>query len=370
MKFSYSRTVLFVSLCLPLSALARHPWGRYKVVTVYEDAPPVYVTSYAFAHTGQNDVPLSSPTSSFIEASPPLQTVTPVEDVEDTEPEDTETNDFEKATPTYPTLRPTGNLTALAENPTPTSAPAAIPTPVQGNVDSSGASLTIKITNQYGTPLSVSVGSNYGCPTPDGNPQPTSISSSVSYTFPVSWAGRISVGKSLSGCNSLIEASYDPNWYPSIDISYVDGYSVPITCSVEGRPVTGCNIELFDQGIECDSPMDNGACPNSARSKNRGPAAPFFAACQGSAYTYPQDDTATYGSIPGREISCCIGTSCPTPPMQKSQKRDVPLPGPLSKREYSAFDRSQHLHQHQERHRLMMPRSHAYPLIADAKPRR
>jgi len=30
-----------------------------------------------------------------------------------------------------------------------------------------------------------------------------------------------------------------------IDISYVDGYSVPITCSSGGITVTGCNIELF-----------------------------------------------------------------------------------------------------------------------------
>jgi hypothetical protein len=32
-----------------------------------------------------------------------------------------------------------------------------------------------------------------------------------------------------------------------IDVSYVDGYSVLITCSSQGIAVTGYNIELFKQ---------------------------------------------------------------------------------------------------------------------------
>lgn len=365
MKFSYSHTLLLVSLCLPLNAQARRQGGRPVVVTVYEEAPPVYVTSIDAVDNGPNGVVLSSPTPSAIESFAPSETANPIPDQEAAE----------TTTPSQPTLSPTQNVTVLAEAPTPNPEPATT-TKEQRDTGSSVASLTISVTNLYGTPLSIGVGSNYGCPTPDGNPQPTSITDSVTYTFPIGWAGRISVGKSLSGCNSLIEASYEPDWPRAIDVSYVDGYSVPITCSVEGTAVTGCNKELFDQGIACDTPLESGACPNSARSKNNGPPPAFFAACQGSAYTYPQDDTATNGGITSWEISCCVGTSCPTPPLQKSQKRDLlpnkrwnGIPAPLSKR-VSTFDRPHHLHQHQERHRLVSPRSHVHQLVQDAKLRR
>ena len=366
MKFSYTRTLLFVSLVLPLNAQARRHKGRPVVVTVYEEAAPVYVTSTAALDNGPDGVVLASPTPSVMESLAPDESVTPVEDQEDA------VTEF----PPQPTLSPPANGTVIAGAPTPKPEPATATVQEQGDAGSSGASLTISVTNLYGTPLSIGVGSNYGGPTPDGNPQPTSITSSIKYTFPIGWAGRIWIGKSWSGCNSLIEASYEPHWARAVDVSYVDGYSVPITCSVDDVAVTGCNLELFDQGIECDSPLEYGACPNSARSQDYGPAAPFFAPCQGSAYTYPHDDTATNGGITGLEISCCIGTSCPTPVLQKSQKRDrLPNPfshslqGSVSKRE-SGLDRSQHLHQHQERHHMVSPRSHVHRLVQDAKLRR
>ena len=372
MKFSYSRTVILVALGLPLHALAR-------VVTVYENAPPVYVTSTAALDDGTNGLAISSPTPSVVNSYAPVETPPPAEEEEGEEgEEEVDTK--------------TANLTESPDDPAPEPEPESEPSPEpvskaatpthpqpQAVGDSSGPSLKIHVTNQYGTPLSIAIGSNYGCPPPDGDPQPTTITDSITYSFPVGWAGRISVGKSLGGCNSLIEASYPPDWYRAVDVSYVDGYSVPITCSVDDRVVTGCNIELFDHGT-CDTPLDSGACPNSARFKNTGPAAPFFAPCQGSAYTYPQDDTATDGGVTGYEISCCIGTSCPTPPLQKSQqKRDVTsskswtdlVPGPVSKRESSAIERSsKHLHQHQERHRMILPRSHIHQLVQDAKLRR
>lgn len=369
MKFSYSRTVLLVGLCLPLSAQAHRHRGRPVVVTVYEEAPPVFVTATAGPvgiNDGSNDVVLPTPVpsvESFAESEPLAPTQEQEEAAED-------------ETPPQPTTTPTEKVTVFPEAPTPKPEPATT-TRAQDDRGLSGASLTISVTNRHGTPLAIQVGSNYGGPIPDGNPQPTTIASSVSYTFPIGWAGRIAVGKSLSGCNSLIEASYEPDFPRAIDVSYVDGYSVPITCSVDDVAVTGCNIELFDQGIACDSPLDNGACPNSARTKNHGPPAAFFAACQGSAYTFPKDDTATRAGITGLEISCCIGTSCPTPSLQKSHKRDLrPNPRanngisePMVKRE-SAFEPSQHLHQHQERHRWLSSRSHIHQLVQEAKMRR
>ena len=357
MKFSYSRTALLVALCLPLLAQARHPRGPPVVVTVYEDAPPVWVTAVV---DGANEGVIPSPSPSVLAQD---GTIAPSQEQEAANIE---------TPPQQPTPTPTPPAQLFAESPIPQPEPAVTTTAqdVQGGDGgggSSGASLTISVTNLYGTPLSIGVGSNYGCPTPDGNPQPTTVASSVSYTFPIGWAGRISVGKSLSGCNSLIEASYEPDWPRAVDVSYVDGYSVPITCSVDDQAVTGCNLELFDQGVECDSPLDNGACPNSARTLNNGPPPAFFAPCQGSAYTFPKDDTATNSGITGLQISCCIGTSCPKPSLQHSQKRS--LPGPLSRRE-ATFDRAEHLHQHQERHRWIAPRSHVHQLVQDAKLRR
>ena len=32
---------------------------------------------------------------------------------------------------------------------------------------------------------------------------------------------------------------------PDIDVSYVDGYSVPITCASGDIAIPGCNVELF-----------------------------------------------------------------------------------------------------------------------------
>jgi hypothetical protein len=375
MKFPCSRAALFIALWLPLNAQA-YRGGRYRgkpvIVTVYEEAPPVVVTATAASAviTSAPDVPIrntqdgvSFPSlrSSPMESIAPSETSSPIQDQQ---PAKTET-------PTQPTPGSTEKVTVFK---TPASTPEPSPTVQKPKDVSSGASLTISITNLYGTPLSIGLGSNYGGPTPDGNPEPTTIASALSYTFPVGWAGRISVGKSLSGCNSLIEASYDPTWPRAIDVSYVDGYSVPITCSVNDKAVTGCNIELFDQGIECDTPLDNGACPNSARNHDNGPPAAFFSACQGSAYTFPKDDTATNGGITGLEISCCIGTSCPKPSLQKSEKRGLPsakngVAEPISKRE-STLDRAQHVHQHQERHRWISPRSHVHQLVQDAKMRR
>ena len=69
--------------------------------------------------------------------------------------------------------------------------------------------------------------------------------------------GRIYVGKTINPANSKIEASYIGS--PDVDVSYVDGYSVPITCSSQGVVVSGCNIPLFNAGNPC-SDMDNSTC--------------------------------------------------------------------------------------------------------------
>jgi len=177
--------------------------------------------------------------------------------------------------------------------------------------------LTIAMTNVHGTPLSISFGSNAGGPSPVGDPSATTLAhgSPTQYAFPTGWAGRIYVGPNLNPLGSKIEGSYTGP--PDIDISYVDGYSVPITCSSKGTAVAGCNIDLFSQpGISCDHQVDGPVCLNSAQQHADGPAPPFFAACQGAAYTYPNDNEANVSNLQDRLITCCIGTSCKAPSRQ------------------------------------------------------
>ncbi len=178
--------------------------------------------------------------------------------------------------------------------------------------------MTISITNSYNADLSLSLGSNVGAPSALGNPSAAVFpaASLTKYTFPTGWAGRIYVGPNTNPEGSKIEASFTGP--PDIDVSYVDGYSVPITCSSEGVPVSGCNIDLFDQqGISCLTQVAGPVCLNSAQNNPQGPAPAFFAACAGAAYTYPKDDDANQGNLRSNLVSCCIGTSCAAPSRQK-----------------------------------------------------
>ena len=179
--------------------------------------------------------------------------------------------------------------------------------------------LTISLSNVHGRQLSLSFGSNKGAPTPLNDPGATNLANAsvTRYLFPTGWAGRVYVGPNLNPYGSKIEASYTGP--PDVDVSYVDGYSVPITCSSEGVPVCGCNIELFQQsGISCDLLEDGPVCLNPAQNIPYGPAPPFFAACAGSAYTFPYDDRANVGGLHRNVISCCIGTACARAPRQLS----------------------------------------------------
>lgn len=99
--------------------------------------------------------------------------------------------------------------------------------------------MTISITNVYGTQLSVSFASDAGGPPPVGNPSATVLpnASPTQYEFPTGWAGRIYIGPNPNPLGSKIEGSITGP--PDIDVSYVDGYSVPITCSSNGVAVSG-----------------------------------------------------------------------------------------------------------------------------------
>ena len=206
-----------------------------------------------------------------------------------------------------------GHPTALSSVPV-TSAPNLRSTTVAHRTDDH---MTISITNSYGTPLALSFASNAGAPAPVGNPSATVLPniSPTQYAFPTGWAGRIYVGPNTDFRGSKIEGSLTGP--PDIDVSYVDGYSVPITCSSKGIAVSGCNIDLFEQpGITCQNQVDGPVCLNSAQNIANGPSPPFFAACAGAAYTYPNDNEANVSNLKSNEVSCCIGTSCRAPSRQ------------------------------------------------------
>ncbi len=189
------------------------------------------------------------------------------------------------------------------------------------NTENSLDYMTISMTNIYGTQLSISFLSNAGAPSPVGNPSATVLpnASPTQYTFPTGWAGRIYVGPNLNPLGSKIEGSFTGP--PDIDVSYVDGYSVPITCSSQGIPITGCNIDLFKQpGIQCDKLVDGPVCLNPAQDIPNGPAPPFFAACAGAAYTYPNDNKANVSNLGSKLVSCCIGALCKAPSRQPHKR--------------------------------------------------
>ena len=179
--------------------------------------------------------------------------------------------------------------------------------------------MIISITNMYGRQASLSLASDSESPAPVGNPTATALppNSFTQYAFPTNWAGRISVGPNLHPDGSKIEGSF--TGAPDIDVSYVDGYTVPITCSSDGIPVTGCNVDLFKQrNVSCPQEVDGPVCLNPAQTVPDGPAPAFFQACAGAAYTYPKDDGANVSGM-SRFLSCCIGTSCEAPLRQPNQ---------------------------------------------------
>ncbi|MCJ1431233.1 hypothetical protein MMC27_000584 [Xylographa pallens] len=217
------------------------------------------------------------------------------------------------------------------------------PAPYTGFVDGCTSvntrSLTIFVTNAMATPLTAFLGSNYGAPTPVNNPAPTVLapSAATSYVFPPCWAGRISLDPS-SDSNpfaSKIEGSAGSNQTTELDldVSYVDGYTVPVTCTSANTVVVGCNIDLFamgDCGADKEVLKDSGTtCWNPTNTVvGNGPPSKFFAPCAGAAYTFPNDNNANNGSV-ADTVSCCIGPSCKPSDKQglaAASKRDVTEP--------------------------------------------
>ena len=196
-------------------------------------------------------------------------------------------------------------------------------TPTSGPVLESSGPFTMSIVNKYGPGLSIGYTSNVAAPTPIGNPKPAALKSSTEILFPSGWSGVMDITPIMDKSASKIEASY-LNSKVHIDVSYVDGYTVPITCSCGEEVITGCNVELFNETMACPDEGPGPICYNPSAFLDDGPAHPFFAPCEAASYTYPKDDEATHGCSKSL-IECCVGSECPANPNQPGELKKKQL---------------------------------------------
>ncbi|OTB05551.1 hypothetical protein M426DRAFT_10596 [Hypoxylon sp. CI-4A] len=149
----------------------------------------------------------------------------------------------------------------------------------------------------------------------------------VAVAVPTGWNGRLAMfedgyTKNLDRA-TLLEGSFIHNMdlgtaIISIDVSYVDAFTVPMVCECNGKVILGCNLDLHHICPE-SLRADEKTCSNPTRDHGGIPPQNIFEDCAQMAYTFPTDDLATHNNIPGcgRSITCCIGTACSPHPMQK-----------------------------------------------------
>ncbi|KXJ93494.1 hypothetical protein Micbo1qcDRAFT_203567 [Microdochium bolleyi] len=192
--------------------------------------------------------------------------------------------------------------------------------------------LTIRIVNKHARPLSTTHARNWDSPTAVGGlipPGTIATKATTSFVVPTNWAGMVAVGEARRGTPrdaSLIEANfvYVADYgmaVATVDISYVDAFTVPIVCSCSGRVVTGCNKGLWGMST-CPDKATYGACLNPTRPFPDGTtASSFFAPCRAAAYTFAKDDLATsWGDCQSGIIRCCVGKRCAPNPEQPARR--------------------------------------------------
>ena len=96
-----------------------------------------------------------------------------------------------------------------------------------------------------------------------------------------------------------------------VDVSLVNGFTVPVTCECDGNWVSGCKKNLFDARARGAQNAANAAVNPLRADMSATSADPFFAPCEGAAYTFPNDHAAnSFGACQTGLISCCVGTAC------------------------------------------------------------
>ncbi|KUI70396.1 hypothetical protein VM1G_06422 [Cytospora mali] len=208
--------------------------------------------------------------------------------------------------------------------------------PHKARATSAPSHLTITVVNKMSEAVSTSYVANGGAPAVlAGNTGAGTMAASAtaSIVAPSGWAGNIAVGLAkypMNGDVSLLEGSLmdQGNGYPVVDmdVSYVNGFSVPITCSCndDNKVLSGCNLDLWKMGsCSGSSGTDDGqgACANPLRPDNSASltATSFFLPCQGAAFTWPRDDANSNEGCQSGQVTCCVGTDgCPSNPKQAS----------------------------------------------------
>ncbi|POS77412.1 hypothetical protein DHEL01_v204189 [Diaporthe helianthi] len=192
---------------------------------------------------------------------------------------------------------------------------------LQARMEAPPEYLTIEIINAYGQDITTAHASNAGAPTPVDGPIPPGVipdGASASFAVPTGWAGNVAMNRgdwTLNGDVSLLEAAFinPDDWefaVAGVDVSYVNGFTVPIMCECDGERVAGCETDLFDTQLKARDvfPGEVNAVINPLRDDLDATSADeFFEPCQGLAYTFPSDhDANSFGSCQSGLISCCI----------------------------------------------------------------
>ncbi|KAH8680592.1 hypothetical protein BX600DRAFT_504362 [Xylariales sp. PMI_506] len=192
--------------------------------------------------------------------------------------------------------------------------------------------LTITLINSHGSPISTSHFHSGTIAAVSGNVGPATMANGATAAFavPTGWIGTVTVADAeheLSDDASLIESNFiiTPGYtiaIADVDVSYVNGFTMAVTCSCSGVGVlTGCNKNLWALAT-CPADDDNtaeGACINPYRANtDTTVATAFFAPCSGAAFTFPDDYGAdpSWGQCQSGQITCCVGPTCPANPNQ------------------------------------------------------
>jgi hypothetical protein len=198
------------------------------------------------------------------------------------------------------------------------------------------ATVTVRFTNNHDQPVNIDLSANQGSWNGQGGTIDVGQTLDPAPSFELGLIGIVAVntGDSHSLEATLFEPSFaettDKNYQqPWMDVSMVNGYSVPMKCSCPGQTV-GCNVDLWKAGGKCDSTdnpngsLDGSAgqpgsiCLNGARGADmgqgagNGPANPFFQPCTGDKMAYTFDNAVGLAVMckDGDTIECCIGDGC------------------------------------------------------------
>ncbi|KAI1505241.1 hypothetical protein F5X99DRAFT_275644 [Biscogniauxia marginata] len=192
----------------------------------------------------------------------------------------------------------------------------------------------LTVVNLHTAALSTEHHNNNGTPTAIKEfeePHTIGVGASAILAVPTGWAGRIAITEATYPINdraSLIEGSFlIQNSVPSsptkdakfaLDVSYVDGFTVPVVCLCGGKVMLGCNLDLNEMCPD-QYRLNATTCINPHRDGKVQGVENIFKDCSPMAYTLPGDALGTINGFPGNEssVTCCVGTACPAHPLQR-----------------------------------------------------